>query len=268
MLARILANIADNLLAVGALAVVGVVWGVREHLGLAGVLLPIGKVRVSYSALLRIRSKDRCVLFQSNSRPETYGPPGGVFKYDDHARPLLDRLEFHDDKWSACEADMRGDLRGKVPARSLLGFIRWFKTGAGRESAEACLRRELQEELTEVELAELIPTVDALRFVRVRTITEVQRKVRGGGPARQVRRFELYDLEPNTAGQEIATRLTDAGDDPGKTRVCCADRADISYGRCGTRLIAAHTPYLNGGKRLPYDIPPLRLPDSPPPLHA
>ncbi len=107
-------------------------------------------LRVSFSALLRIRDEDRMVLFQTPARPDTFGPPGGVFKYFDPATPALGRLNFRVEQRATAEDTTRSDLRGFLPYSSMKGFQRWFATGAYREDATECLRRELLEELAEV----------------------------------------------------------------------------------------------------------------------
>src|SRR5882724_5802240 len=88
------------------------------------------ELRVSFSALLRVRDEGRYVLFDTLSRPGLYSPPGGVFKYFEPAGPELERLGFRE-QWVETRRElMRSDLRGFIPSRSMRGFRRWFDTGA------------------------------------------------------------------------------------------------------------------------------------------
>jgi hypothetical protein len=258
-----LTDFVSNLLAAGVAAVVGLAWRSRGWLrsgeGLIGAVVGRSRrVRVSYCAVLRVREADRCVLFRSPSRPESFGPPGGVFKYRDSARPVLDRFGFTDQVWRGREADMRRDLRGFLPAGSVLRFRRWFRAGVDRESAEECLRRELREELVEVGLDDLVPAVAALSFASVRTVTEGPRKVPGQDYL-QLRRFEIHEITTgSSSAAEFIRRLINAGDDPAQGLVCCAGIREVNEGRCRAGLIAPHVAYLGGTRKLASDLPPLR----------
>jgi hypothetical protein len=216
-----------------------------------------GSVRVSFSAILRIKADDRYVLFDTPARPGTYSPPGGVFKYFPPAMRLLERMGFHEDRIPTFAEDMRLDLRGVIPAAATRQFCRWFAGGAYREDSAECLRRELGEELAEVGLGHLLPSARRPVFSAVRTVVEGPSQV-PGKPYRQLRRFEVHDLVVcDAAAERLRGGLIQAGLDETVPSVVCASAAEILYGRSGTSLIAGHTAYLFGAKRSTPDIPPL-----------
>jgi SMODS-associated NUDIX domain len=216
-----------------------------------------GSVRVSFSAILRIKADDRYVLFDTPARPGTFSPPGGVFKYFPPAMRLLEQMGFREDRIPAFAETMRLDLRGFIPAAATRQFCRWFAGGAYREDSAECLRRELGEELAEVGLDHLLPSARRPVFSAVRTVVEGPSQVLGK-PYRQLRRFEVHDLVVcDAAAERLRGGLIQAGLDETVPRVVCASAADILYGRSGAGLIAGHTAYLFAAKRSTPDIPPL-----------
>ncbi|WP_433261778.1 hypothetical protein ACQPZF_27745 [Actinosynnema sp. CS-041913] len=215
-------------------------------------------VRISFSALLRVRDDDRFVLFHSPTRPGVCGPPGGVIKYFPPAAGVLERLGF-DEERTPPRIEVAGmDLRGLLPAGSVRRFLAWFATGAYREHAEDCLRRELAEESLEVGLGPTAENLHEARFAHVRTVVEGPAAV-PGKPYRQLRRFEVYDLVTgNGVGLRITRRLARAGRAAEHPDVVCASRSDIRHGRLGRLLIAPQSAFLMGGVRLTPDLPPVR----------
>ncbi|WP_067801905.1 hypothetical protein [Actinomadura formosensis] len=216
------------------------------------------EVRVSFAALVRIRDDDRHVLLHSPSRPGSFSPPGGVYKSFAPAARILEGLGFRADRADPLADDMRSDLRGFLPAPSLAGFQRWFATGAYREDATECLRRELAEELVESGLPHLVPDTFGADFEHVRTVVEGPYQV-PGKPFRQVRRLEVY--EPVMNGPAIARlcrSLVEAGMDETVPDAICATTEQIGHGRSGTALIGAHSAYLVSGRRPRLELPMLR----------
>lgn len=215
-------------------------------------------IRVSFSALLRIRHNDTYVLLDSLSRPGSYGPPGGAIKYFPAATTILEEIGFQQETRGR-HAEITGfDLRGLVPVRSARDFLSWFDTGAYREDATECLLREVVEEFGEVGLTGLGLDAHALRFRPVRTVIEGPDMV----PHRQfqqLRRFEIFDLlAMDTVTLELIRLLAAAGADPAVPGVVCADRAEITYGRCGDALLGPHCAFLLGPHRLAPDLPAVR----------
>lgn len=219
---------------------------------------PERSIRLSYSALLRIKDDDQHVLLHAGTRPGAVTPPGGVFKYFEPAAWILDELGFRGDRWSDRGASMRADLRGVLPTRSMPEFTRWFDSRAYREDATECLHRELTEELAEVGFPELAEHVPALRFEHVRTVYEGPTSI-PHPPGRQLRRFEVHDLV-NTGQPAVRLRakLLALAADSNVTTVVSATAQDIVYGRTGPALIAPHAEYLIGDHRTRPDIPPVR----------
>lgn len=215
-------------------------------------------VRISFSALLRVRDDDRYVLFHSPTRPGVCGPPGGVIKYFPPAAGLLDRLGFEQERIPPQAESAGWDLRGVLPSRSVRRFLAWFATGAYREHAADCLRRELAEESVEVGLGPVAENLHEVGFSHVRTVVEGPSPA-PGKPYRQLRRFEVYDLVTgNGVGLRIRERLVRAGAAEEHPEVVCASRADIRHGRLGRMLIAPQSAFLMGGVRLTPDLPPVR----------
>jgi hypothetical protein len=217
-----------------------------------------GTVRVSFAAILRIKADDRYVLFRTPSRPGTFSPPGGVFKYFPPAERLLEEMGFREDRIDLFAEVMRFDLRGFIPATAAKDFCRWFASGAYREDTTECLRRELGEELAECGLEPLIPRTRRLSFSTVRTVSEGPDAV-PGQTYRQLRRFVVCELVMSDAtAQRLHTELVRAGADDAVPSVICATATDISYGRAAEALIAPQAAYLIGARRIHQDIPAMR----------
>jgi hypothetical protein len=216
-----------------------------------------GTVRISCAAILRIRVDDWYVLLHSPSRPGTFSPPGGVFKYFPPAERILDGMGFHPDRIATLPEAMRYDLRGFVPASAVAEFRRWFAGGAYREDTAQCLSRELAEELTECGLGDLVPLTRRLTFSVARTLWEGPQDV-PGRTYQQLRWFEVCDLATTgPAAQRLRGALISAGRDDAVPMVICATPAGIQHGRHGSALIAGHAPHLIGARRNP-DIPAIR----------
>jgi ADP-ribose pyrophosphatase YjhB (NUDIX family) len=202
--------------------IVSVLWNNRGRLPLLVASLRLFReVRVSMASLLRIQDDDRYILVHSPYRPDSYGPPGGVIKYHPAARPALDRLRFREEL--RVDQRMRSDLRGFLPGRALPGFVRWFDRQEDRESALECVRRELAEELAEIDHPELAVGIDRLHFTHVR----------------------------------LRDALTALASDPTDRGVLVATADDIVHGRRQRSYLAPHAAYLMGESRFHADLPPL-----------
>jgi hypothetical protein len=219
--------------------------------------LSLRTLRISFSALLRIKDDDGYVLFHSPNRPASYGPPGGVLKYYEPVTRWLEQLGFQEDRFHSQSAQMRADLRGFLPARSVRAFLRWFDSGAYREDVVECLHRELVEELGEVGLPHLTGDVRGLAFASVRTVVEGPHPV-PGKDYRQLRRFEVHDLMTATeTAVRLRARIVEAARDGDTTDVIRATAAEIVAGRSGRALIAPQSAFLIGSTRTRPDLPPL-----------
>ncbi|MFC4586280.1 SMODS-associated NUDIX domain-containing protein [Sphaerisporangium corydalis] len=254
MIAGIVSSLIASVLAgIGALA-----WRNRNLLAILTVILvPIGTVRVSLSALLRIKEGDQYVLLHTPYTPGSYGPPGGVFKFHHLAQEDLDRFSFREERRASHAGVMQHDLRGFMPARRLAPFLRWFHGGSNRESAMECLRRELREELAEVGHPEVATGVETMAFRFVRRLLEPPRSV-PGTDYRQVRIFEVYDLEAaDESALRLRSRLLELARTPSDQQVILAAGQDIIGGRYGELFIGPQSAFLFGTRRYRQDIPPL-----------
>ncbi|WP_410674062.1 hypothetical protein [Amycolatopsis sp. cmx-4-68] len=216
------------------------------------------RVRISFSVLLRLADDDRFVLFDSPKRPGAFGPPGGVIKYFPPAVRILDALGFRPERTGAASAKLKGDLRGTLPHSALRRFRSWFASGAYRESATECLRRELCEELVEVGVHGPLGTISEVQFAAIRAVREGPHAV-PGKDYRQVRGFDVHELSmTNSAARDLSRTLIEAGEDDACPGVILANFDDIAHGRAGRALIAPQSAFLAGSSRLSPDLPPLR----------
>src|SRR5690242_18787118 len=99
-------------------------------------------MRVSYSAILRVRQEDRYLLIENIHRRGSYGPIGGVYKRLAASDLSLDPLEFLP---HSVTREMAADIRGFIPRHRMRAFDDWFRLMRARESVTECLRRELDE---------------------------------------------------------------------------------------------------------------------------
>jgi hypothetical protein len=216
------------------------------------------RVRISFSALLRLADDDRFVLFDAPKRPGAFGPPGGVIKFFPPAARILDGLGFQAERTGSPHHKLKADLRGTLPAGALRRFRTWFASGAYRETADECLRRELHEELAEVGVRGLGNVVSELEFTSVRTVREGPLSVPGKN-YRQVRGFDIRELAmTNSAARRLSRELAEAGEDDAYPGVLLAGLDDITHGRLDRALIAPQSAFLTGPSRLAPDLPALR----------
>ena len=107
------------------------------------------KIRLSISALLRIRDGDRYLLVKSSRIPDQYQPVGGAIKFFESARPVLSRFGADFDTGYGSDPDLVNDLRLNVPGRFVARLLRWFRKAADRECGPW---REFHEELIETQI--------------------------------------------------------------------------------------------------------------------
>ncbi|MEU0532599.1 hypothetical protein [Amycolatopsis tolypomycina] len=215
-------------------------------------------MRISFSVLLRLADDDRFVLFDAPKRPGAFGPPGGVIKFFPPAARILDALGFQPERTGSPHHKLRADLRGTLPAGALRRFRTWFATGAYRETADECLRRELHEELAEVGVHHLDRIVPELEFTNVRTVQEGPQSV-PGKHYRQLRGFDVRELAmTNHAARRLSRELIEVAEDEAYPGVLLAGFDDIAHGRLDRALIAPQSAFLAGPSRLAPDLPPLR----------
>jgi 8-oxo-dGTP pyrophosphatase MutT (NUDIX family) len=230
-------------------------WDHRDHVvAWAYTLLLRARVRVSVAALLRMEVDGRFVVFQTKRTPGTYGPPGGVLKFRESARAVLDRFQFEEERQPQDPKSAYRDLRGFIPAVSIGGFLHWISSGNDRESSSECLRRELVEELAEIGLMEFVEYVPNLNFRPVRRIVEAPRKVPGWG-YRQLRHIEVHDLDLESEGAlEFVNDIRIAGE-AGESGLLLVSPDDINHGRHEFSMLGSQTCYLIRNRKLRQDPP-------------
>jgi hypothetical protein len=155
-------------------------------------------VRFSFSALLKLECDDTLLLIRNAHRPECFSPIGGVFKHSAAASGLFNKLDVQF-QTSPKPDDMLHDLRGFIPRRHLPQLTAWYIRERDRETGTVCIRRELLEELGEVNLRIKVPDPFPVRHVR--TVVESLRFLPDEG-YEQHRIFEIY--EPEMAHREIS----------------------------------------------------------------
>jgi hypothetical protein len=213
-------------------------------------LLRRRRVRVSCSTLLRIvDGPGRYLLAQTRLRRQTFGPFGGVFKYFESARTQFDKFGFEPQVMNQPNTPgIEHDVRGFLSGSSVSSFMLWFRKGAGRESDTECLKREFREELAEVGLGGLVPTVESLEFAFVREVIEPPVRAEHGGYW-EMRIFRVYDLDTsNRSGIDLREQLL--GNAAAHDCLVLATADQVRSGRAHGRLIGHHAAYLFTNRRV------------------
>jgi hypothetical protein len=103
-------------------------------------------VRLSVSALVRIKIGDNHLLVKSSRIEGQYQPVGGLFKFFEPARQHLNEFRTKYRTGYGYDQENDRDLRIHVPGRNVPSFVAWFLTGRDRELTPW---REFYEELVE-----------------------------------------------------------------------------------------------------------------------
>lgn len=215
-----------------------------------------GDLRVSFSAFLRIASGDSYLLVRNLHRADVFGPLGGVYKYYPSATRDLSKTEFRP---QGVGPEMENDLRGFIPRHRVSAFLTWFHQTDDRETSDACIHRELREELGEVDLPRLAPTT-LPRLRRVRTCEEGPERVAGQAYT-QYRRHEILEFAPGSEALELEATLMRVTDSNPNVLLVSADEIRSGRARNGYG-IGHHACYLLGEKRLRPDEPALVPPSD------
>jgi hypothetical protein len=192
-------------------------------------------MRVSVAALLRARVDDDLVLLDTGGGA-MIGPPGGALTYHCATSATLAGLGW------CPERDPSGllvDLHGTIPVRAFPEFVRWFATGAGRESSQDGLLRGIRGELGEVGMPGLVDLVDDARLEHVRTVVEGPTPTMVGHMM-QTRRLAVYDLLPCALAEALAAFALD----PAVPTVHAVPEAAVAKGWHGTTRISTQAAYL------------------------
>jgi hypothetical protein len=101
-------------------------------------------VRFSVAYLYRLKLDDKYLLVRGGRIADQFQPVGGVYKRLPEAGTTLSRLGVLDDNALSIDESSRDDLRVRVPGKNVLAFLRWYRSGEGREVETW---REFHEEL-------------------------------------------------------------------------------------------------------------------------
>ena len=106
------------------------------------------EIRLSFSYLFRIQVDGKYLLVKGNKLKKQYQPVGGVYKYYDESKPILESFNFRPDTkmGNTSETD---DLRIYIKGKYLLRFMEWFNSMKDREYDPM---REFREELIKSKL--------------------------------------------------------------------------------------------------------------------
>jgi hypothetical protein len=237
-------NLTEHALVASAIHAAQKVW--RMRFLRYRVIRPNQEMRIVFSALLRIVKGGRYLLVRNLHRPETFTPFGGVFKHRAESQSELDGWMFRPQDLGPAE-DMQRDLRGHIPRRNLASVVSWFERHKGREEANECLRRELVEELKEINLELRVPA--ACPVVCVRVVDEGPARM-PASPIRQFRRFEIYDLSfDDPKSETLVRRIMDEGESHKDLLIADSDEIMTGRGRDG-RVIGSTACYLIRSKRV------------------
>lgn len=230
------------------------IWRNRGQIGLLlASARPFREVRVSVAVVLQVQDDDGYVLAHSPLRPNSCGPYGGAVKFTASAIPQLRAMGFREEVRS--HHRMRRDLRGFLRMAAVPRFARWLARQEDRETARETLQRELTEELEETGHPELASDMANVDFRFVRRIVDGPKKA-AGRPYRQIRFFEVFELDLTTApGRTLHDALVTLARDPAEALIVCASREDIVHGRTGELYVAPQSAFLIGDRRLHSDLP-------------
>ena len=107
------------------------------------------QVRLSVSALVRIKVGDKYLLVPSGRIKGQYQPVGGVLHYLPSAVPHLKDLGAVLDTGYQHDSAQERDLRLSLPGKNVCRFLRWLQSGRDREQSPW---REFHEELVEPQI--------------------------------------------------------------------------------------------------------------------
>ncbi len=165
------------------------------------------KIRFSMSYVYRIHVNDKFLLVK-NSKWDFYQPVGGVYKINaGEEKTLIDTLELERDKKMNTTGLAKNDLRVMVPARNVLKFLDWFKSGKNREISHW---REFYEELIQPDILSIkdFPHIEYRYAGTVQTPLNKNKKWN----CYEINSYDVYDLSPNAEQMKVLEELLNKGD--------------------------------------------------------
>jgi len=215
------------------------------------------EIRFSFAAIVRIEKDNRYVLLRNRHRREIFGPLGGVSKYYNTAVAELDKLEVRP-QFSVNDQIMRNDLRGFLPAKHLSSLINWFEHTDERENAHECIKREILEELIEIDAPSDLVLSQEAKFQKIRSIYEGPHPVPHKSYL-QFRIIEVYHFSNDNHFTDELIRIS-----PNIPDILWTDADAIRHGRTSSGFaISNHSEYLFSKIAQRPEHPPLVLKPSP-----
>jgi hypothetical protein len=201
---------------------------------------PNEKIRISFAYLLRIMVKDpkdgihKFLLVESNRIPNSYQPPGGVYKMFSSSY-LRDIGGLADDNFHE-----QNDFRFQIPRKKIPELLEKFDS---RKDREVSVEREFYEELISTDLIpkDLFPWVDS-SYVDRKTKFEYSDYFE----IEEFKLFEIYDVLLNENQESFIQELLDTTSD----KYVFADQDIINTGgykkqdNLQTLIIRPHTKHL------------------------
>jgi len=192
------------------------------------------RVRISMAYLFRIKVGDDYLLVRSNRIRDQFQPVGGVYKYYQGAKGILDSFGAVSDVFVGHDKDSRNDLRRVLQKGSKLpAFLKWFHSKRNREHDPS---REFREELVTEGI------VDPYLFSHVNS--QLVRSIGIGirySPELEIDEYlfaDVFELLPTTEQEESLEELKKVNSD--KYRFV-DERCIRSYGQTCDIRIGSHT---------------------------
>lgn len=225
----------------------------RLRLFLEAKIRPNRKIRVSISALLRKKHGNKLLLIKNINRPDSYGPIGGAYKYYNGATGVFRQLEFEPQQGQNKYKALDKDIRGFLPYKNLVKFIKWFEGETDRELD--CMQRELQEEPIEINKKDAYDKLKNPKFKIIRKVHDGPYKVHGYDYW-QYSIFHIFEFVPDYLESVNAEEIL-FQEANGCESLIYVTEDDIKKGRAENGLsIGSHCSFLLGASRIGrYDSP-------------
>jgi len=160
------------------------------------------EVRISVSYLYRIKIKGLYFLIRGHRIPNQYQPVGGVIKrFPDGTQDISSLGTLNDGLFPVDDTSL-DDLRIRISGKNMLRFMRWYKSGKGRETDPW---REFYEEVVG---PGIVPR-EQFGYVFTRHVRRHVTAVRFSKPSGCYERLiaEIYELIPNDEQFDVLSRL-------------------------------------------------------------
>lgn len=160
-------------------------------------------IRLSISYLYRIKLDNKYLLVQSNRIPNQFQPVGGVYKFKPSAEIIFNKLKVITESGYKFDADLRDDLRVRVPGKNVSKFIEWFITGQDREVDPT---REFREELLD---SKILAPRTKFEFIDYKFIERTIEPLKFSDhfECQEILIRDIYEFTPSPAQEKILKKL-------------------------------------------------------------